>query len=99
MEWCNQKENMKHSYDIGLRDREKLREKMRKIAKNQIGKKGHHIRKVAQINKNNNQIIKIWDSQTDASKELNMCVTSIQNVCAGRNKTAGGYKWKYVDNP
>lgn len=37
LEWCNQIQNMKHSYDIGLRDREKLRKHMRKVGKSKRG--------------------------------------------------------------
>ena len=96
LEWCTNEYNMKHSYDIGLRDKEHLRENMSIIGKSLKGKKGHHIRKVAQVNKNNNEVIKIWDSITEASKGINISVATIQNVCAKRKKTAGGYIWEYV---
>ena len=96
LEWCTCIENMKHSYKIGLRNKTVLRENMKIVGKNLKGKKGHHIRKVAQIDKNNNEIIKIWDSLTEASKEINIDVATIQNVCAKRRKTAGGFIWKYV---
>lgn len=37
LEWCDQTENMQHSYDIGLRDKEKLRENMKQIGKSKKG--------------------------------------------------------------
>lgn len=37
LEWCTQTENMQHSYRIGLRDKEKLREHMRKVGKSKRG--------------------------------------------------------------
>lgn len=37
LEWCSASENMKHSYAIGLRDLEKLRENMRKLGKSKKG--------------------------------------------------------------
>lgn len=37
LEWCSQSENMKHSYRIGLRDKERLREHMRKVGKSKKG--------------------------------------------------------------
>lgn len=96
LEWCTNEYNMKHSYDIGLRDKEVLRKNMSIIGKNLKGKKGNHIRKVAQIDKTNNKVIKIWGSITEASKCINISDATIQNVCAKRRKTAGGYIWKYV---
>lgn len=39
LEWCTQTENMQHSYRIGLRNKEKLREHMRKIGKSKRGLK------------------------------------------------------------
>lgn len=96
LEWCTNEYNMKHSYDIGLRDKEVLRKNMSIIGKNLKGKKGNHIRKVVQIDKTNNKVIKIWGSITEASKCINISDATIQNVCAKRRKTAGGYIWKYV---
>lgn len=95
LEWCTCLENMNHSYNIGLRDKEKLKEHMSKVGKSLTNKKGHHIRKVAQYDQNN-KLIKIWDSQMDASKSIGITNTSIQNVCTGKGKTAGGFIWKYV---
>ena len=86
---------MNHSYNIGLRDKEKLKEHISKVGKSLTNKKGHHIRKVAQYDQNN-KLIKIWDSQMDASKSIGITNTSIQNVCTGKGKTAGGFIWKYV---
>jgi hypothetical protein len=96
LEWCTNEYNMKHSYNIGLRDKEKLRKNMSIIGKSLKGKNGHHIRKVVQIDKHNNKIIKKWNSIIEASKEMNISNTAIQNVCVNRSKTAGGYIWEYV---
>lgn len=38
-------------------------------------------------------VIREWDSQLDAKKELG--ITHITDVCKGRSKTAGGFRWKY----
>ena len=49
------------------------------------------------------QLIKIWDSATDAHNELGVCASSLSNVCYGKKirkngdgaKTAGGYVWVF----
>ena len=52
-------------------------------------------KKIEQLDLNNN-LIKIWDGIIIASKELKINRCSITDVCYGRHKTAGGYKWKLV---
>ena len=45
----------------------------------------------------NGDLIKVWDCIILASKELNICKSSIKNCCTGRYKSAGNFKWNYVD--
>lgn len=52
---------------------------------------------IVQINKDSDEIIKKWNSITDASNSLNLNLKSIQNACSGRSKTSGGFTWKYLD--
>lgn len=52
-------------------------------------------KKVCQIDLKTKEIIKIYNSCTDASRENNIYLNSIYKCCAGVNKTAGGYKWAY----
>ncbi len=40
-------------------------------------------------------LIKIWNSISEASKEIGIKGTGIINVCKGKQKTAGGYIWRY----
>ena len=49
--------------------------------------------KIGRLDKEDN-IIKEWDTMTQASKELNISVSSISLCCKGTYKTAGGFKWK-----
>lgn len=42
------------------------------------------------------EVIKIFNSTMEAAKELSINQGNISNVCTGRNKTAGGFRWKYV---
>ena len=58
-------------------------------------------RKVAQIDKDTDKIINIYDSIAEAAIALNKdkktASPSICSVCKGKNKSAYGYKWKYID--
>jgi group I intron endonuclease len=42
-------------------------------------------------------LIKRWDSEYDAAKELSISVESIQNVLKNKGKTAGKFKWEYCN--
>ena len=53
-------------------------------------------RKVVQLSLNGNKI-KLWDGLSIASRELNINRCTISDVCNGRKKTAGGFKWKYYE--
>lgn len=43
----------------------------------------------------NDNFIKEWSSQTEASENLKLRKTAINNVLNNRSKTAGGFIWKY----
>lgn len=45
-----------------------------------------------------NNIIKIWESATQASKELNIPRQHIYKVCKGERQHCGGYKWRYYNS-
>ena len=52
--------------------------------------------KVIQYDKNMN-VIKIWNSITEASMNVNISKMNIIKCCKGVNKTAKGYIWKYLN--
>lgn len=44
------------------------------------------------------ELIKIWDSISEVERELGIKASNIITVCrGGRQKTAGGYIWRYAD--
>lgn len=43
-------------------------------------------------------IVKIFDSQVHAMIETKIRQGSISNCCRGFSKTAGGYKWRYKND-
>ena len=59
--------------------------------------KNPNSKKVFQISKDSGDIIRIWDSMTEASRELNIDYNGISHCCRGKQKTAGGYCWEYAD--
>ena len=42
------------------------------------------------------ELNRIFDSEKQAEAELKIGVSRISECCSGKNKTAGGYHWKYL---
>jgi hypothetical protein len=53
-------------------------------------------KKVKQINKDTNELIKVYNSIKEASISTNSNNTSIIHCCSGKYNTANGYKWSYI---
>lgn len=43
------------------------------------------------------ELNRIFDSEKQAEAELKIGVSRISECCSGKNKTAGGYHWKYAE--
>lgn len=82
LEWCTHQENMQHAHDTGLNK----------------ARKGNDspIKKAIIQSDLNGKIIKRWECIRVAARELNIKHYCIVNVCAGRDFTYKGYKWKYA---
>ena len=60
-------------------------------------KGAEHLRKkVLQFNKKM-EFIKEWNSMTEAWRVCNVHKNNIMRCCQGKQKTAGGYIWKYAE--
>jgi len=46
----------------------------------------------------NNNFIKEWIGISKTAKELNICRTNIYKCCRGKEKSAGGFIWRYKTN-
>jgi len=77
-------------YMYGKRHSEKTRKKMSEVS----GKK----RSVLQYDKFGH-FVKQWDRATVASEETKICLQNIIACCCGGRKSAGGYIWRYADDP
>ena len=42
------------------------------------------------------ELNKVFKSITEASEVMGICLQCISSCCRGKNKTAGGYRWRYV---
>ena len=62
--------------------------------KGRFGKDNPKSKPVAMVN-NKGDIIKVFDNSLMVLQELGIARSSICNCCLGKQKTAGGYKWKY----
>lgn len=52
--------------------------------------------KIKQYTKDNIPI-KVWNCMRDVERELGVSHSCISNCCKGKQRTAGGYKWEYVE--
>lgn len=52
---------------------------------------------VQQIDIKSSEIIEVYESMTAASKKHNINCENISNCCNGKRRTAGGYKWKIIE--
>lgn len=43
------------------------------------------------------ELLKTFNSVSEAAKEMNCVVSAISNCCLGRSKTSMGYVWKFVE--
>lgn len=86
LEWVTAKENVRHAYEIGLRD-------YSIIINNGLKKS----KKVYQLNIENNKTIKIWESASKIKKELGFDVSAILRCCHLKKDTFKGYRWRFEE--
>lgn len=55
-------------------------------------------KRVAQIDINTNKIIDIYNSITNAANKYNISIGNICKCCFGKNRSAIGYIWRYLDD-
>lgn len=81
LRWVDKKTNMNNVNTIA---------KIKRVSTNSLG------RKVCCYDLDGN-LIKTYDSITEASKDNNVCDTAIHNCCNGKTKTSNGFMWEYCD--
>ena len=95
LEWTTHKENMEWSSKCGRYDH--LKEQRSKYGKMNISKARKCVeRKVCLIDENGN-VIKEYSTLTDACKDYGLDGGGVCRCCQGKQKTCGGYRWRYYD--
>lgn len=89
LEWCTGSGNMRHAYDIGLINRELLKENGMKASLKR--------RKIVEQYSLEGKLIAVFESHKTAGNKTNIFPSSISQCCSGKNKTAGGFVWKHTD--
>lgn len=84
LEWCTNEYNFQHALNTGL------------IKKKAKGYHQPYSKSVNQYDLSGN-FIKHWDYISDASKQLNISLTSIYNNCNNKVKKPKYYIWRYAD--
>jgi hypothetical protein len=56
-----------------------------------------HPRRILKIDKETGEVLGVFESIIEASKDINKTPGAISKVCTGKNKTAGGFAWAYED--
>lgn len=82
LEWCTAKENVRHSIQTNL-------------TKRKYGKEHHNSIAVIQYDLEGN-FIKYWECIADVTRETKINNSHIGSCCKGKQKTCGGYIWKYA---
>ena len=91
LEWCTPSYN--NSYNgLKLRQAQTLIEGF----KNNKYTMNHYKKPILQFSKDG-YLINKWDSAKDAEKMLGVGGPQIAKCCKGKDKTAGGYVWKYYN--
>lgn len=54
-------------------------------------------RKIEKLDKHTLEVLKVYNSLTDAATDNDITLGNIYNCCRGTLNTSGGYRWKYAD--
>lgn len=83
---------------MSIKTKERLSDKKNHPMYGRTGAKNPKSMMVAQINKDTDEVMCIWDSIGEASRALNINKGAISYCCNGHTKTSGGFKWEFYNN-
>lgn len=96
LRWCTPKENMNFELAIKHSSEAKVGEKNPSFGK--IGKESHSHKPVLQYDMQGNFIKKFYGI-AEAQRETGIIFQNISKVCKGERKSAGGYIWRFENEP
>lgn len=96
LEWVTNKENVQYAIANIPTRKQQLKENMSKIGKQHGKNNSLKARKPVMQLSLDGQIIKIYQSARDASRELNISYKCISKCCTGKLKTYKGFIWKFA---
>lgn len=96
LEWCTSQENNQHAWNNQLNHPHVLRPVIQYDLNHKFIKQFDSIAE-AMINKEN-QIVKIFNSISEAARETDASRTSISAVCLGKQKTCFNHYWKFIND-
>jgi hypothetical protein len=91
IEWCTRSENIRHSFDMGLRP---LSTDRQRAAVSEYNKK-HKIKPIRQCDKSG-VTIEVYPSLAEAAWVTKIDMKNISSCCRGKIKSAGGFVWNYL---
>ena len=99
LEWCDRKYNCNY----GTRNERHSKAMVGKLSGDnhpkpmlgKLGKDNPNSKQVIQLTLNG-EVVKIWDSMHDVTRELGYSQGNIGSCCRGERKTSNGYKWQFV---
>lgn len=72
------------------------KETRQKLSESAKARTSYPTKSINQYNLDGN-LIRKWNSILEAAKQLNICGSHIVKVCKNKRKTAGGFKWEYME--
>lgn len=88
IEFCTAKENTCHAYKSLGRIHP---------TRGKFGAEHHASKTIEKICKNNGKLLQSFSSIRDAERLTGIDNSSLSRACMGKQKTAGGFKWRYAN--
>lgn len=88
IEWVSREENIQHSYNS---DKQRADERRCKLSEAKKGSKHPRAKKVMCV-----ETGQVFDTIKEASELLGISYTNISDCCRDKQKTCGGYHWRYI---